>query len=262
MSALRTHWLTPDTGHDLVVVGPSLGTAVVPLWQTCAQLLAERAEVDVLGWDLPGHGDGPPAAGPFTLEDLAAQVVAAVAAVAAARPGEPWTHAGVSVGGAVGLHLARLGAVRASAVICSGPRLGTPPGWAERAGTVRRDGTGVMVDGSRERWFAPGFVEREPEVAERLLHSLREADAQSYALVCDALAAHDVRGALADIAVPVLALGGAHDQVAPPSMQEEMADALPDATVVILDEAAHLAPAEAPRASAETIASWLDRLPR
>ena len=40
---------------DLLVVGPSLGTSVGALWSGCARLLGDRLEV--VGWDLPGHGD-------------------------------------------------------------------------------------------------------------------------------------------------------------------------------------------------------------
>lgn len=173
------------------------------------------------------------------------------------RPGEAWVHAGVSVGGATGLHLAIAGHVRASAVLCSGPRLGTPQGWAERAATVREGGTAVLVDGSRERWFAPGFVEREAEVATRLLASLTACDDESYAQVCGALGRHDVRADLAGVDVPVLLLGGADDVVAPPRLQEVTGESISTSAVVVLDGVAHLAPAEAPVATAGAIAAWL-----
>lgn len=255
MLALRTHWLTPDTGRDLLVVGPSLGTGVVALWADCAQRVSQLAQVDVLGWDLPGHGDGEPTAEPFGLPDLADAVTHAVGQ---ARPeGTTWAHAGVSVGGATGLHLALGGGVTGSAVLCSGPKLGTRESWAERAQTVRSGGAGVMVEGSRQRWFAPGFDERDPVTTQRLLDTLAETDAESYALVCGALGEHDVRADLGSISVPVLALGGADDAVAPPQMQHEMGEAIPGATVVILEGVAHLAPAEAPLATAEALAGWL-----
>lgn len=250
---ITTLWLTPDTGRPLLVVGPSLGTAVTPLWDRCAGQLAHLAEADVLGWELPGHGQGAPTTEPYALQELAAAVAAAVEQV---RPGTGWVHAGVSVGGATGLHLALAGKVRGSAVLCSGPKLGTPESWAERAATVREHGTAVMVDGSRQRWFAPGFTEREPDVAERLLGSLREADAESYAQVCGALGRHDVREDLAQIDVPVLLLGGADDAVAPPQLQEATGSGIPGSTVVVLDDVAHLAPAEDPVATAEAIAAW------
>ncbi|MFC6421053.1 alpha/beta fold hydrolase [Ornithinimicrobium tianjinense] len=266
MLTLTTHWLTPTDpkpapgsapARDLVVVGPSLGTGVVALWQECARELAGLIDVDVLAWDLPGHGDGAPAREPFTLQDLAGAVVAAVALAAPGVAPGSWTHAGVSVGGATGLHLALAGAVRASAVVCSGPQLGSPEGWAERAEQVREHGTASMVDGSRERWFAPGFLERGPHVAARLLDTLRAADDESYALVCGALGQHDVRDRLGQITVPVLALGGAADPVAPPQVQEDLAAAVPGAEAVVLPGVGHLAPAEAPVATAEALARWL-----
>lgn len=259
MKPLRTHWLTPDTGRDLFVVGPSLGTGVSALWLDCARELAGRAEVDVLAWDLPGHGDGEPETQEFTLPDLAEAVTRAVHTV---RPdaGSGWVHAGVSVGGATGLHLALARSVRASAVLCSGARLGTQESWAERARVVRRDGTAAMVDGSRQRWFAPGIEQAVPATVERLLTTLVETDDESYALVCGALGEHDVRKELGRIQVPVLLLGGAHDVVAPPEMQHEMGLAIPGCTVKIVNDAAHLAPAEAPRDTADALAGWLSRL--
>ena len=88
--------------------------------------------------------------------------------------------------------------------------------WSERAAKVRASGTPVMVTGSAERWFAPGFLERQPEVGATLLHSLQDADREGYAQVCDALAAYDVRDRLAEITSPVLAIAGALDQATPP----------------------------------------------
>lgn len=261
---LRGHWLTPDRGRRLLVVGPSLGTGVVPLWDDCARVLADAAaaDVDVLGWDLPGHGDGDPVDEPFTLEDLAGAVVELVDR---ARPGAEFVHAGVSVAGAVSLALAagqgvREGdrsRVRGSVVICSGAKIGTAEGWAERADLVRRAGTPVMVEGSAQRWFAPGFIEREPRTATALLTTLQHADKDSYARVCDALGQADLRPHLAGIPVPVLVMGGRHDPVVDPESQQELAAQIPDASLVIVEDAAHLAPAERPGEVAEVLASWL-----
>lgn len=267
MPTLTTHWLTAPSirsgdgpQRELLVVGPSLGTGVVALWAQCARELTVHLDVDVLGWDLPGHGDGGATREPFTLQKLADDVVAAVGrAVEDVAPGlalGPWVHAGVSVGGATGLHLAITGQVRASAVLCSRPKLGTPKSWAKRAATVREQGTSVMVDISRERWFAPGFIAQEPEVADRLLATLIATDDESYAQACGALGQHDVREELSHIDVPVLLLGGADDPVAPPQMQQETGADIPGSTVVVLANVAHLAPAENPVATAEAIAAW------
>lgn len=266
--ALHGTWLTPDRGRPLLVVGPSLGTGVAALWDRCAQSVAAAAEVDVLGWDLPGHGEGPPHDEEFTLEDLAGSVVDLVDA---ARPGATFTYAGVSVAGAVGVALAQGDAlasrghdparVRGSAVICSAAKPGTQQGWQERADLVRREGMSVMVAGSTQRWFAPGFVEREPRVATALLSTLQDTDPESYARVCEALGMADLRAGLGSIAMPVLVVGGRHDPVFPPEQQEELAAAVPGARLVIVEDAAHLAPAEAAEEVAGLLAGFVSGTP-
>ena len=67
----------------------SLGTSTI-LWEGVIPTLA--ADYRVVAWDLPGHGASPAASAPFTVEDLADAVAAAV--------GEPFLYAGVSLGGA------------------------------------------------------------------------------------------------------------------------------------------------------------------
>ena len=187
---------------------------------------------------------------PFTIAELAAGVLQLADGVLDERdePGGAFCYAGDSVGGAVGLQLL-LDApdrVRQAAVICTGAQIGDPSMWSERAAKVRASGTPVMVTGSAERWFAPGFLERQPEVGATLLHSLQDADREGYAQVCDALGAYDVRDRLSEITLPVLAIAGALDQATPVAKLQEIAEAIPGSRLVVLDGVAHLAPAEQP----------------
>jgi pimeloyl-ACP methyl ester carboxylesterase len=190
----------PGVG-DLLIVGPSLGTSVEALWGQCVKLLGD---FEVIGWDLPGHGRSRPASEPFTIADLAS-------AVRELPDRDAW-YAGISVGGAVGLQLAiDPGPFAAVAALATAPKLGNAQAWRERAELVRRAGTGVMVSGSAERWFAPGFTDRRPEITGALLTSLVDADPGSYALVCDALADFDLRDQ--EPKLPLLVAVGEHDPV-------------------------------------------------
>ena len=86
-----------------------------------------------------------------------------------------------------------------------------------------------MVSASAERWFAPGFLDREPERGSALLHALQEADDAGYvARSARALAGFDVRDRLAEIAAPVLAVAGAHDVATPPERLREIAEGVKD----------------------------------
>ena len=251
----------PLGDRPLLIVGPSLGTSSV-LWAQTASLLGN--EYDVVAWDLPGHGVSPAAAETFSVADLADAVVELAGSIA---PGEKFHYAGVSLGGATGLQLGikHGDRLKSLSVQCSGAKLGTPEGWLERAETVRSQGTPVMIQGSAGRWFAPGFMDREPELGSRLLHALRDADRFSYAFCCEALAGFDVRDQLGSITVPTQVVAGALDGVAPPSLAEEVAAGITagggTASAATLGGVAHLAPAEAPGHVAElmrSLMSWTE----
>ncbi|MDV8149780.1 alpha/beta fold hydrolase [Arthrobacter sp. B10-11] len=251
----------PLGDKPLLVVGPSLGTSSV-LWTQAGALLGN--DFDVVAWDLPGHGVSPAAKETFDVAELADAVVELVDSIA---PGERFHYAGVSLGGATGLQLGIKHGERLKSlsVQCSGAKLGTPEGWLERAENVRTQGTAVMIQGSAQRWFAPGFMEREPELSSRLLHSLRDADRFSYAFCCEALAGFDVRAELGSIRVPTQAVAGAEDGVAPPSFAQEIVDGITagggTANAVTLSGVAHLAPFEAPGHVADllrNLISWTE----
>ncbi|WP_307873278.1 bifunctional 3-oxoadipate enol-lactonase/4-carboxymuconolactone decarboxylase PcaDC [Paractinoplanes tereljensis] len=243
--------LVDAPGRPLLLLGPSLGTSVEALWGRCARLL--RGEYHVVGWELPGHGDGAPATAGFGIAGLAKSVLELADRV---RPGAAFRYAGDSVGGAVGLQLLldAPNRVEAAVLLCTAAKIGESGGWRQRAETVRAEGTQAVVAGSVQRWFGPGFTEREPEVAEALLDVLRGADPESYAKVCEALASFDVRERLGVITAPVLAVAGAEDQPTPPDGLALIAEKVRDGRLVVLDGVAHLAPAERP----DTVAELLD----
>lgn len=243
--------LTAPVGPDeapLVVLGPSLGTSTV-LWDDVVPLLAD--DYRVVAWDLPGHGAGPVAREPFTVADLADAVAAIVG-------DDTFFYSGVSLGGATGLELAlRHGSrVRAAAIVASGARLGDAEGWVERAAQARSQSTSSLIVASAQRWFAPESMARRPDLSGRLLHALQDADDDSYARCCEALAAYDVRADLGAIDVPVLAAWGAFDAVAPESKAVEIAEGVRDGRVARIDGAGHLPPAEHPEAVASLLRSF------
>ena len=250
--------LAGDATRPLLLVGPSLGTSATSLWTSVAELVGE--DFHVIGWNLPGHG-GAPGSEPFTMAELAAGVLAYARTILDTRGAaeRTFTYAGDSVGGAVGLQLTLddPDAISAAVLLCTGARIATPESWRERAATVRASGTSAILTAAAARWFAPGFLDRSPEVASALLHSLRDTDAEQYALACDALAGFDLRARLPEVAIPVMAVAGRHDVVAPPSALEQIADGVANGRLVVLDDVGHLAPAEAPATVARLLREHL-----
>lgn len=195
------------------------------------------------------------------MAELANGVISMIQALEAEQviaPSAPLFYAGVSVGGAIALQLANdyPGAFAGLSIICSAAKIGTPEGWTERAELVAKAGTPVLVTGSAERWFAPGFIEANPVVSTDLLHNLQDADRFAYAHVCGALAGFDLRAALPALKDPILAIAGAHDMVCPPADAQFIAEHAPNAQAATIDTVAHLAPAEDPEATAALLVEF------
>jgi 3-oxoadipate enol-lactonase / 4-carboxymuconolactone decarboxylase len=240
----------------LLVLGPSLGTSATTLWSACASDLTDV--FDVVAWDLPGHGHNRSVPEePFTMEELAAGVLEVVDTLLAERgeTGGSFAYAGDSVGGGVGLQLLLdvPDRVASAILLCTGARIGDPDLWADRIGQVSSSGTPSIVSSSIERWFGPGFLDREPERGSALLHALQQADDAGYCQVCGVLAGFDVHARLAEIGTPVLAVAGSVDVATPTDGLREIAERVKDGRLVELDGVAHLAPAEAPEVVARLI---------
>lgn len=246
------------TGPDIrpVILGPSLGTSS-RVWQA-AEALLER-EHRVVAVDFPGHGRAAAQRTALSVRDLAEGVIAAADEAGIDR----FHYAGISLGGAVGLALALAHSDRlySLSVICSAGRIGDPGAWRDRAAQVRTQGTPVLVDSSARRWFAPGFIASDTASASALLHDLSDADDESYARLCEALADFDVRDDLPAISIPVMVLAGEHDAVVSPDDARSTADLIPGATFDIVRRAGHLAPAERPAEVAATLEAFYRRVP-
>lgn len=178
-----------------LLLGPSLGTSYA-LWDRVAPELS--ATHRVIRWDLPGHGGS--AAGLIGAGATVADLADLVLALADSLGIERFAYAGVSLGGAVGLHLAVHHPERVSslAVICSSAHFNGSKPWEERAARVRVEGLDRLAESADARWFTSGFTVPE------LVQDHRDADPEAYAACCDALAAFDLRERLAEISAPTL----------------------------------------------------------
>jgi 3-oxoadipate enol-lactonase len=244
VTALRA---TPLAGDDVAVpliVLPSLGGSHED-WRAAARRLSERWRVVAV--DLPGHGASPVATGPFTVVDLAQGVLDIVDALDA----DDFGLVGASFGGAVvqELALARPEGLVFTGVVCSGPRMGDPASWQERAATVRRHGTGSLVSTLAERWFSPKFAKAHPGEVGRVLAGVAATDDESYALCCEALGAWDATDRIAGLEVPVVAVRGEHDPVVPPEVMRPLL-AAPGVVERVIPGVRHQAAIEAPNAVA------------
>ncbi|MFJ2743824.1 3-oxoadipate enol-lactonase [Streptomyces sp. NPDC087440] len=225
-----------------LLLGPSLGTSL-SVWE--GQVPALAREFRVVRWDLPGHGgsDAQLLGAGASVADLGRLVLGLADALGIDR----FAYAGVSLGGAVGSWLAvhHPERVERLALVCTAARFGTAEAWQQRAALVRREGMEPLVATAPARWFTPGFA---GAAAAELAEAQRTVDPAAYAACCDALAAFDLRDDLGKITAPTLVIAGRADTATPPADARLLADTIPDAGLVELPHAAHLAGVERPDA--------------
>lgn len=261
MRSLHHRTIGPSDA-PLLVLGPSLGTSTA-VWEAPLGKLARDHRV--LAYDLPGHGGSPaallrdPGGGATTVAELAALVIALVDGHGYDR----FHYAGISLGGAIGAHLAVHAPerVRSLAMVCSSAHFGEPGPWRDRAALVRDKGMAPLLDTSPARWFADPDTGTSTEEGRALLKNLADTEPAGYAACCDALAAYDIREDLPKITAPALVIGGEHDVATPLHHARELADGMPRATLravrtghlaleephrVTTELASHLAAAEQP----------------
>jgi len=256
---LPHHRADGPPGAPPLILGPSLGTSLA-VWDPQVPALAGRFRV--VRWDLPGHGGSAgsllPADG-ATVADLGRLVLNLADALDIDR----FAYAGISLGGAVGSWLAvhHPERVASLALICSSARFGEPAAWHQRAALVRKEGTASLAASAPGRWFTPGHTGAAALVDDQrtaaLVEDQRTADPDGYAACCDALAAFDLRADLHRITAPTLVVAGREDRATPPPHARELADSIPDASLVEIPRAAHLAGVEQPE---RVLAALLDHL--
>ncbi|WP_433241722.1 alpha/beta fold hydrolase [Streptosporangium sp. CA-135522] len=254
---LLHHDLDGPAGAPPLVLGPSLGTSLA-VWEP--QLSALSRTHRVMRFDLPGHGGSPAdllpdlSPGATSVADLARLVLD----LADHHGWAGFHYAGVSLGGAIGAHLAlhHPGRIISLAVVCSSARFGEPGAWWDRARSVRDEGTGPLLATAPGRWFAAAGTAATPRGA-GLLADLAGTDPAGYAACCDALAGYDLRAELAEIDTPTLVVAGRQDPATPPAHARELTDGIPRASLVEIAGAAHLAGVERPEAVTAALCAHL-----
>ena len=127
------------------------------------------------------------------------------------------------------------------------PRLGTFSAAARRVDRLRK---AVMASPGDIRAAAVRLTQFGPEAPAHLVeHVVGLAERASSELWTDGLAGlmeMDLRHALPRVKVPALVVVGEHDRVTPPANAVELAGALPDARLVVINGAGHMPMLERP----------------
>jgi 3-oxoadipate enol-lactonase len=163
---------------------------------------------------------------------------------------------GLSLGGATAMWVAANAPELVDRLVlaCTSARFGEPGPWLERAAVVREHGLELIADDIVGRWFTPATPS---DVVAGFRQMLVDTPREDYAACCEALARWDFRDRLGEIQAPTLVIAADEDPATPREHAELLVHGIPDAKLVVLPHAAHLANVEQAEAFSSLVAEHL-----
>ena len=221
--------------------------------------LAERLGRRVVAWDAPGYRNSPdPEAAPG-IDGWADAAAALIRSLGVDRA----DVLGVSWGGVTATRLALrhpeliAGLIIADSSCGSGTRPEAAEAMRGRASAVDELGIEEFARSRSPVLFSPTAP---PEMIAEAARLMRDSvRLPPYQWACESMADTDHRGSLGDIAAPTLVVYGADDGVTPPSLSKQLAAGIPEAELVEIAAAEHLANQEQPADFNDAVASFLQR---
>ncbi len=232
------HYTVDGDSGPWVTFSHSLGCNVSS-WDAQAALLAKNHRV--LRYDSRGHGQTSVPPGPYTLEEMAADVHGLLTHLGI----EKMHWVGISMGGMIGqtYALAHPGVFLSMVLADSTSR--RPPQaaamWGDRINTARTQGMPGLVESTLARWFTAGFRERQPEAVARIAEGILNTPVDGFCGACEAIAKVDVLDRLHEIDCPTLIMVGEHDHGTPPEMSLQMHANIKGSEFLLIKDAAHIA---------------------
>jgi len=247
---MRYEWSGPETA-PVLVFSNSLGTDLA-MWDSQAAALSR--DFRILRYDTRGHGRSSVMPGPYTISQLADDVVGLVDELEL----EHVHFCGLSIGGLTGISLAlRVPQRLRKVVLCNtAAKIGSLEIWNARIDAVHKGGMAAVVSGILERWYTAEFCSASPEAVESTRRMLLNTPVEGYASCCAALRDADLRNEIAGIRLPVLIIAGAHDPATTPADCRFLAERIAGARYVEL-QAAHLSNIEASNAFTMELLAFL-----
>jgi 3-oxoadipate enol-lactonase len=208
------------------------------------QLPAYTDHFRCIALDLPGSGESDMPPGPYSTEGYADQVAAFLGAVGVDR-----AHvAGVSLGAAVGLHLAARHPRRVRSLSLHSGWPATDDylkivveQWRTLASALPTVAD-VVIQGIFPWCFTPEMYVDRPEFVDTLVDFVRGRPAQpveAFMAQIDAVVAHDASAGLGEINVPALITFGARDLVCSTRFAQPLKDGIAGSGVVVFDHLSH-----------------------
>lgn len=235
-----------------LIFSNSLGTDL-HMWDPQVGPLTQHFRV--IRYDARGHGRSDAPAGPYSLEQLASDLLTILDTVQVQQA----NICGLSLGGQVTLWLLAHRPDRIYRAVCANTaaKIGVESMWNERIERVRTGGMSAIRDAGVARFLSESFRHEHPQTAQWLGDMLLATPPNGYIAACQAVRDADLRGDVTRITSPVLIIGSTLDESTPASQAHDLHQSIPGSRLVVLDRAAHLSNIEQPEAFTSHLLAFL-----
>jgi 3-oxoadipate enol-lactonase len=253
---MKTNYrLEGPADRPVVALAHPLG-ATLEMWD--AQVAALLPRYRVLRYDIRGHGGSEVPPGPYTLEQMAGDLLALLDAL-----GIRESHfVGLSMGGLIGMTAALAFPDRIRRLVLCDTTAQYGPAvegmWHERLRVAETEGmTETLIERTMAIWFTAAFRERHAAQVDRVRAMLRATDPRGYAASIRAIGFVNLTPRLGAIRSRTLVIVGEQDPGTPPAMAEVLHAKIPGARLAILPGAMHCSAVEVADAFNRAVGEFL-----
>jgi 3-oxoadipate enol-lactonase len=216
------------------------------LWASLDQSQFEG--VEIISYDLRGHGASERATGAHTLAKHVADLKGLLVALSISRA----TFAGLSLGGMIAMELAASNPDMVAGLALLDTTAMFPQAtrdlFFELASSASFNGMPAITDKFMQLSFTQQFMDANPKITTTIRKGMLASDAASIAAALRMVAKVDLRQRLSAIQCPTLVLVGEQDQLTPPPLAEELAAGIKGAQLHVIEKSGHASPVEQPQA--------------
>ena len=257
VNGVSTAW-SLDGPEDAPVVVLSSGLAAdSSMWAPQIPMLTRCFRV--LRYDVRGHGSSSATPGDYTLELLAADLLALLKTISLPKVHFIGTSLGGMIGQSIGIH--RADALQ-SLILCATSSESPRKSWSKRVSDAETHGVSPIVEATIARWFTPSYQAARPEVMEEMRAMVLRTSRWGYAGCAAAIRDMDIAGDIHRIPVPTLVIAGENDLSTPVEAMAKIAREVPHSDLVRIPNAAHMPTMEQPALCNLAIGGFLADLER
>ena len=235
MSSIEVSYRIAGAGPPLYMVH-GIGSR-----KTTWEALIENLSTDFtcVSFDLRGHGESPVPPVPYSLDEL----VEDMETLRKRLRHERIHVVGHSLGGQIGPAYARTHPDYVQTVVLLSTAAGRTPEESAKVKEVvnimREKGVSPLLQTLINRWFTDEFIANSPDIVEARIKQVIETPKEVFLSVFDIYASTEMLPWLPQLECPCLVMTGELDAGCSPILNELIADTLPNAELIILENIKH-----------------------